>query len=99
MQLYDALLRFVPTPVVALNAAVALAMASGPALGLQWINALEGDLLEYHLFFAARADLLRRLGRTAEARVQYEGALALVVNPAERAYLERRLRELGSGPP
>jgi len=95
--LYSALLRFLPTPVVELNAAVALAMAEGPAQGLAWMDRLSTreELSGYHLLPAARADLLRRAGRLPEARAAYAAALALVRNPAERLYLERRLRSLG----
>ncbi len=92
--LYGSLLRFVPTPVVELNAAVALAMARGPESGLLWMDTLAEALAEYHLLHAARADLLRRAGRTGEAREAYARALELVRAPAERAFLERRLREL-----
>ena len=95
--LYGGLLSEQPSPVVELNAAVALAMAQGPAHGLAWIERLEqgGELEGYHLLPAARADLQRRLGRSAEAAVAYRAALALVRNPAERLYLERRLVECG----
>ena len=91
--LYSGLLSEQPSPVVELNAAVALAMAQGPEHGLAWIERLDqgGELEGYHLLPAARADLLRRLGRGAEAAVAYRAALALVRNPAERLYLERRL--------
>ncbi|MCE9659358.1 MAG: RNA polymerase sigma factor [Burkholderiales bacterium] len=91
--LYAGLLSEQPSPVVELNAAVALAMARGPEHGLARIDRLdrEGELADYHLLPAARADLLRRLGRGAEAAASYRAALALVRNPAERLYLERRL--------
>lgn len=94
--LYGALLRHNPTPVVELNAAAALAMATTPDSGLQWLDTLERrcELADYHLLPAARADLLRRAGRLVEARVHYERALALATGPAERIYLERRLRQL-----
>lgn len=94
--LYGALLRHTPTPVVELNAAVALAMAEGVHHGLDWIASLEkrGELAEYHLLPAAKADLLRRAGQNSEAAAAYRQALALVTNPAERGYLERRLREV-----
>ncbi|HXX32719.1 MAG TPA: DUF6596 domain-containing protein, partial [Myxococcaceae bacterium] len=94
--LYGALLRMAPTPVVELNAAVALAMAEGPEAGLGWMDRLarRDALAGYHLLPAARADLLRRAGRADEARAAYREALALVRNPAERAYLERRMAEL-----
>jgi RNA polymerase sigma-70 factor, ECF subfamily len=102
--LYLALLHYLPTPVVELNAAVALAMAQGPEAGLVWMDRLcaREELAGYHLLPAARADLLRRAGRPDEARLAYLAALELVRNPAERLYLERRLRaldrELGSTP-
>jgi RNA polymerase sigma-70 factor, ECF subfamily len=97
--LYSALLRYQPTPVVELNAAVALAMAEGPEHGLRWMDGLatREELAGYHLLPAARADLLRRAGRLEEAKAAYAEALALVRNPAERAYLERRRRALGEG--
>jgi len=95
--LYGALLRTTPGPIVELNAAAAVAMAHGPEAGLAWMERLErsGALAGYHLLPAAQADLLRRLGRTNEARAAYERALALVRHPAERRFLERRLGELG----
>jgi RNA polymerase sigma-70 factor (ECF subfamily) len=95
--LYGGLLREQPGAVVELNAAVALAMAEGAERGLEWIARLAGreELAGYYLLPAARADLLRRLGRLADAREAYVEALALVRNPAERSYLERRLAECG----
>ena len=95
--LYGALLRTTPGPIVELNAAAAVAMAHGPEAGLAWMERLErsGALAGYHLLPAAQADLLRRLGRTTEARAAYERALALVRHPAERRFLERRLGQLG----
>jgi RNA polymerase sigma-70 factor (ECF subfamily) len=94
--LYDLLARAEPSPVVELNRAVAVAMRDGPAAGLALIDAIlaHGDLLEYHLAHAARADLCRRLGRTAEARASYEQALNLTQQEPERRFLERRLAEL-----
>ena len=94
--LYGALLRHQPSPVIELNAAVAAVMA-GDARGFARLDALErgGDLAGYHLLPAAQADLHRRAGRNAEAATAYRRALALVTNPAERGYLERRLREVG----
>jgi RNA polymerase sigma-70 factor, ECF subfamily len=94
--LYDVLTRAEPSPVVELNRAVALAMRDGPAAGLSLIDAIlaRGDLGNYHLAHAARADLCRRLGRVVEARASYERALALTRQEPERRFLERRLREL-----
>ena len=93
--LYRGLVSEQPSAVIALNAAVALAMAEGPAQGLAWIERLEsgGELAGYHLLPAARADLLRRLGRPVEAAAAYGVALAQVRTRPERLYLERRLRE------
>ncbi len=93
--LYGGLLCEQPGAVVELNAAVALAMAEGAERGLEWMERLAGreELSDYYLLPAARADLLRRLGRLAEAREAYVAALKLVRNPAERSYLERRLDE------
>jgi RNA polymerase sigma-70 factor, ECF subfamily len=95
--LYGALLCYLPNPVVELNAAVALAMAEGLEAGLAWMDRLceREELRGYHLLPAARADLLRRAGRTEEARAAYADALRLVQNPAERVYLERRRAALG----
>ncbi|MEZ5354212.1 MAG: RNA polymerase sigma factor [Bryobacteraceae bacterium] len=93
--LYGELLRIVPTPVVALNRAVAVAMSNGPAAGLLLMDRLEG-LESFHLFHAARADLLRRLHRTEEAAAAYRTALDLAGNAVERRFLERRLSEIGS---
>jgi RNA polymerase sigma-70 factor (ECF subfamily) len=94
--LYDLLVRVDPSPVVELNRAVAVAMHDGPAAGLALIDALlaRGELADYHLAHAARADLCRRLGREDEARVAYQRALALVRQAPERQFLERRLAEL-----
>jgi RNA polymerase sigma-70 factor (ECF subfamily) len=90
-------LRHTPTPVVELNAAVALAMATGVEKGLDWIANLEerGELAGYYLLPAAKADLLRRAGRTEESAAAYRHALSLVTNPSERGYLSRRLKETG----
>ena len=88
--LYDELQRVRPSPVVALNRAVAVAMADGPDAGLRLLDPLADDLDRYHHFHAARADLLRRAGREPEAADAYDQALALVGNDAERRYLERR---------
>ena len=94
--LYDLLGRVDPSPVVELNRAVAVAMRDGPAAGLVLIDALlaRGDLADYHLAHAARADMCRRLGRTAEARTSYERALGLARQDPERRFLERRMRGL-----
>ncbi|MET7478348.1 RNA polymerase sigma factor [Streptomyces sp. NPDC005648] len=94
-QLYDQLMTLAPSPVVALNRAVAVAETDGPGPALGLVDAL--DLDGYHVFHAVRADLLRRLGRDAEAVLAYEAAVARAENPAERAYLERRRRELAHG--
>lgn len=93
--LYHSLLRLQPTPVVELNAAVALGMAAGFEAGLEWIDRIDarGELTGYHLLPAARADLLRRLGRHAKAADAYRQALDLATNPAERRFLERRIKE------
>jgi RNA polymerase sigma-70 factor (ECF subfamily) len=97
--LYDLLLQAEPSPVVALNQAVAVAMRDGPLAGLQLIDSIldAGQLDDYHLAHAARADLCRRLGRTADARASYQKALALARQEPERRFLERRLRELSNG--
>ena len=94
--LYDVLLHADPSPVVELNRAAAIAMRDGPAAGLALIDAIlaRGDLQEYHLAHSARADLCRRLGRTADARAAYERALALARQEPERRFLQRRLSEL-----
>ena len=96
--LYGVLARVHPTPVVELNRAVAVAMSNGLESGLALLDALDGagGLAGYHLLSAARAELLRRLGRHAEAGESYRQALALVSNEAERRHLERRLREVTS---
>ncbi|GID93146.1 RNA polymerase sigma factor [Amorphoplanes digitatis] len=93
--LYDVLRTVAPSPLVDLNRAVAVAMVDGPAAGLELLEALAADrrLAGYHLLPAARGDLLRRLGRTAEAADAYRQALELAGNGPERAFLERRLRE------
>jgi RNA polymerase sigma-70 factor (ECF subfamily) len=94
--LYDALAQAAPSPVVELNRAVAVAMRDGPAAGLALIDAIlaRGDLADYHLAHAARADFCRRLGKTAEARASYRRALDLARQEPERRFLERRLQEL-----
>jgi RNA polymerase sigma-70 factor, ECF subfamily len=94
--LYDVLARVEPSPVVALNRAVAVAMRDGPVAGLILIDALlaRGELVDYYLAHAARADLCRRLGKIAQARAAYERALALTRQEPARRFLERRLGEL-----
>jgi len=93
--LYDVLLRMEPSPVIELNRAAAIAMRDGPEHGLTLIDAIlaRGELEEYHLAHAARADLFRRLGRKSEAAAAYKRALALAVEEPERRLLERRLKE------
>ncbi|MFI9591378.1 sigma factor [Nonomuraea sp. NPDC052265] len=95
--LYGRLTRLLPSPVVELNRAVAVAMARGPAAGLELVDRLAatGELGDYHLLHAARADLLRRLDRRDEAAVVYRRALGLAPAEAERRYLARRLAEVG----
>ena len=92
LRLYDQLVVLAPTPVVALNRAVAVAEVHGPGAALAAVDSL--DLGGYHLFHATRADLLRRLGRHDEAAVAYDAALALVGNAAEHRFLEERRRSL-----
>ena len=94
--LYDLLVRAAPSPVVELNRAVAVAMRDGPAAGLGLIDAIlaRGELDKYHLAHSVRAELCRRLGRTAEARLAYGRALALARQEPERRFLEARLRDL-----
>ena len=94
--LYDALLKLEPSPVVALNRAVAVGMRDGPQAGLTEVDAVlvDGALAHYHLAHAARADFCRRLGRNAEARSAYECALGLTRQDAERRFLRKRLAEL-----
>jgi RNA polymerase sigma-70 factor (ECF subfamily) len=94
--LYSVLARVEPSPVIELNLAVAVAMRDGPEAGLKLIDAIltRGELTAYHLAHAARADLWRRLGKTAEARSAYEKALALTRQEPEQRFLQNRLREL-----
>jgi RNA polymerase sigma-70 factor (ECF subfamily) len=94
--LYDRLVEIHPSPVVQLNRAVAIAMRDGPEAGLTHIDAVleHGELASYYLAHSARADMCRRLGRTVEARVSYEKALALAQQEPERRFLTRRLDEL-----
>jgi len=91
MLLYDALLAYLPSPVVALHRAIARSQVTGPVDALADLDALGGPLDSYHLFHATRAHLLREVGRLAEARRADEQALGLTANPAERALLEQRL--------
>jgi RNA polymerase sigma-70 factor (ECF subfamily) len=97
--LYDRLNELVPTPVVALNRAVAVAMVFGPQTGLELVDEIErgGELADYYLLPATRADLLRRLGNTAEARGAYARALELAPTDAERRYLEKRIADPSAG--
>ncbi|MDR4470369.1 MAG: RNA polymerase sigma factor [Nitrospira sp.] len=94
--LYDLLMRAEPSPIIEVNRAVAVAMRDGPAAGLGLIDGIlnRGELGTYHLAHSARADLCRRLGRTADARMSYERALNLTQQEPERRFLEKRLREL-----
>lgn len=94
--LYDVLMRIAPSPVVELNRAVAVAMRDGPEAGLTLIDAIldRGELQNYHLAHAARAELYQRLARTTEARAAYEQALALVRQETERRFLEKQLEAL-----
>jgi len=93
LELYDQLLAVAPSPVIALNRAVAVAEVEGPDAALALVDDL--DLDRYHLFHPIRADLLRRLGRTAEADEAYAAAIARAENARERAFLERSRRALG----
>jgi RNA polymerase sigma-70 factor, ECF subfamily len=94
--LYNHLVRIQPSPVVHLNRAVAIAMPDGPEAGLARIDAVleHGELANYYLAHAARADLCRRLGRTAEARASYEKALAPTQQEPERQFLQERIRQM-----
>ena len=94
--LYNQLVRIQPSPVVHLNRAVAIAMCDGPEAGLTHIDAVleHGELANYYLAHSARADMYRRLGRTAEARASYEKALALTQQEPERQFLQERIRQL-----
>lgn len=96
IRLYDALYQQQPSPVIGLNRAVAVAMRDGPEAGLVLLDQLVGHkvILSYHLFYAARADLLRRAGAVESARIAYQRALELATQAPERRFLERRLREL-----
>ena len=96
--LYDLLILAAPSPVIELNRGVAVAMRDGPAAGLAVVDGIlgRGDLVEYRFAHAARADLCRRLGRTADARASYERALTLTRQEPERRFIERRLAELSA---
>jgi RNA polymerase sigma-70 factor (ECF subfamily) len=94
IRLYDLLQRVQPSPIVALNRAVAVAMVQGPQAALGLLDELSKDLEDYHLFHACRADFFRRLNRPAEASKSYSKALSLTTNESERRFLERRLGEL-----
>jgi RNA polymerase sigma-70 factor (ECF subfamily) len=98
--LYDLLLEASPTPVVALNRAIAVAMRDGPQAGLDLIDAIfaAGELAEYHLAHSARADMLRRLGHNDEASIAYQAALALATSQPARRFLEKRILELRRSP-
>jgi RNA polymerase sigma-70 factor (ECF subfamily) len=96
--LYELLARVAPGSVVALNRAVAAAMAEGEERGLELMEELDGELERYYLLHSSRADLLRRLGRDAEAATAYSRALELTEQPTVRAFLERRLAEVGGRP-
>ena len=96
MALYDQLARLDPSPVVTLNRAIAVAELDGPHVALAQVDAVSEPLDGYHAFHATRADLLRRLGRSAEARTAYDRAIELAGNSAEMAYLTRRRAELAA---
>ncbi len=91
LALYDVLARFDPSPVVALNRAIAVRYVAGPAAALAAVDALGGVLERYHLFHATRAQLLRAIGRNSEAREADLRAIALTANPAERTLLQERI--------
>jgi RNA polymerase sigma-70 factor (ECF subfamily) len=92
--LYDQLVRLDPSPVVALNRAIAIAELDGPQVALAAVDRLEGTLVGYHAYHATRADLLRRLGRSQESRAAYNKAIELAGNAAETASLTRRRDQL-----
>jgi RNA polymerase sigma-70 factor (ECF subfamily) len=93
--LYDQLIRLDPSPIVALNRAIAVGELDGPAVALSTVDRLVDQLAGYHAYYATRADLLRRLGRNQESRVAYDKAIQLAGNTAETAYLTRRRDQLG----
>jgi RNA polymerase sigma-70 factor (ECF subfamily) len=92
--LYDQLIRIDPSPIVALNRAIAVAELDGPEVALAIIDRLDDALAGYHAYNACRADLLRQLGRTGDARAAYDNAIELAGNTAETAYLTRRRDQL-----
>ena len=96
--LYDQLVRLDPSPIVALNRAIAVAELDGPEVALAAVDRLEHTLAGYHAYQATRADLLRRLGRGPESRTAYDKAIELAGNTAETAYLTRRRDQLGVAP-
>ena len=98
VSLYDLLLRVVPSPVIELNRAVAVAMRDGPEVGLVLVDGIldRGELTGYHLAHAVRADLCRRMGNTVGARASYERALGLAEQEPERRFLARRIADLPS---
>ncbi|MER6812771.1 DUF6596 domain-containing protein [Spirillospora sp. NPDC000708] len=99
LALYDQLVRLDPSPIIALNRAIAVAELDGPQVALAIVDRLEDKLAGYHAYHATRADLLRRLGRSRQSRAAYDKAIDLAGNTAETAYLTRRRDQLGSGPP
>jgi len=96
--LYDQLVRLDPSPIIALNRAIAVAELDGPEVALAAVDRLEDKLAGYHAYHAARADLLRRLGRSQKSRAAYDKAIELAGNTAETAYLTRRRDQLGLVP-
>jgi RNA polymerase sigma-70 factor (ECF subfamily) len=92
--LYDQLVRIDPSPIIALNRAIAVAEIDGPEVGLAAVDLLQDKLADYHAYHAARADLLRRLGRSQQSRAAYDKAIELAGNTAETAYLTRRRDQL-----
>jgi RNA polymerase sigma-70 factor, ECF subfamily len=93
--LYDQLVRIDPSPIIALNRAIAAAELDGPEVALAAVDRLEDKLAGYHAYHAARADLLRRVGRSQKSRAAYDKAIELAGNTAETAYLARRRDQLG----
>ena len=95
LALYDQLVRLDPSPIIALNRAIAVAELDGPEVALALVDRLEHRLAGYHAYHAARADLLRRLGRSQQSRAAYDKAIELAGNTAETASLTRRRDQLG----